>query len=456
MEHNLTTGSVPKTILLFSLPYFLSYFLQTLYGTADLFIIGQFNGVSATTAVSIGSQVMHMLTVMIVGLAMGTTVMIGRAVGASDREQVNRSIGNTVTLFMVLSICLTVLLLCFVKPIVAIMSTPQEAVKDTIIYLTICFIGIPFITAYNMISSIFRGMGDSKSPMYFIAIACAFNIALDYLFIGALHMGPAGAALGTTLSQTISVLVSLTMVFRKKMIPGFQPVNLRPVRAVMGNLLKIGFPIAMQDGFIQIAFIVITIIANRRGLNDAAAVGIVEKMISLFFLVPSSMLSTVSALCAQNIGAGKHDRASQTLACATTIAVSYGIVISILMQFTGHHIVSLFSGNADVIRLGSQYLHSYIWDCVFAGIHFCFSGYFCAYGLSGISFMHNLAAIICARIPIAYLASRQYPDTLFPMGFAAPAGSFLSVIICTGAFVWMKHGKHAEKLFATSWQTNHD
>lgn len=262
MEHNLTTGSVPKTILLFSLPYFLSYFLQTLYGTADLFIIGQFNGVSATTAVSIGSQVMHMLTVMIVGLAMGTTVMIGRAVGANDREQVNQSIGNTVTLFMLLSICLTVVLLYFVKPIVAIMSTPQEAVKNTITYLTICFIGIPFITAYNIISSIFRGMGDSKSPMYFIAIACAFNIALDYLFIGALHMGPAGAALGTTLSQTISVLLSLTMVFRKKMIPGFHAADLKPVRAVMGNLLKIGFPIAMQDGFIQIAFIVITIIAK--------------------------------------------------------------------------------------------------------------------------------------------------------------------------------------------------
>jgi len=207
---------------------------------------------------------------------------------------------------------------------------------------------------------------------------------------------------------------------------------------MMGGLLKIGFPIAMQDGFIQIAFIVITIIANRRGLNDAAAVGIVEKMISLFFLVPSSMLSTVSALCAQNIGAGKHDRASQTLACATTIAVSYGIVISILMQFTGHHIVSLFSSNADVIRLGSQYLHSYIWDCVFAGIHFCFSGYFCAYGVSGISFLHNILSVVCARIPLAYLASKYYPDNLFPMGCAAPAGSLLSVLICAIAFVWMK------------------
>ncbi len=439
MERNLTTGSIQKTIFSFSLPYFLSYFLQTLYGTADLFIIGQFNSVDSTTAVSIGSQVMHMLTVMIVGLAMGTTVMTGRAVGAQDRRQVNLAVGNTASLFMLLSVALTAILLCFVKPIVAVMSTPKEAVSSTISYLAICFLGIPFITAYNIISSIFRGIGDSKSPMFFIAIACAFNIALDYLFIGVLKLGPAGAALGTTLSQTISVLISLTMIFRKNMIPGFRFSDLKPVRSMMSSLLGIGFPIAMQDGFIQIAFIVITIIANRRGLNDAAAVGIVEKMISLFFLVPSSMLSTVSALCAQNIGAGKHDRANQTLACATTIAVSYGIVISILMQFAGHNIVSLFSGNADVIRLGSQYLHSYIWDCVFAGIHFCFSGYFCAYGVSGISFLHNILSVVCARIPLAYLASKYDPDNLFPMGCAAPAGSLLSVLICAIAFVWMKN-----------------
>lgn len=441
MERNLTTGSVPKTIFYFSLPYFLSYFLQTLYGTADLFIIGQFNGVDSTTAVSIGSQVMHMLTVMIVGLAMGTTVMTGRAVGAQDRKQVNLAVGNTASLFMLLSIILTVALLCFVKPIVAVMSTPEEAVNGTITYLTICFIGIPFITAYNIISSIFRGMGDSKSPMYFIAIACAFNIALDYLFIGVLKLGPAGAALGTTLSQTISVLISLTMVFRKKMIPGFRFSDLKPVRAMMSGLLSIGFPIAMQDGFIQIAFIVITIIANRRGLNDAAAVGIVEKMISLFFLVPSSMLSTVSALSAQNIGAGKHERASQTLAYAMLITVSYGAVIAVLMQFAAGSAVSLFSDDADVIRLGSQYLRSYIWDSIFAGIHFCFSGYFCAYGLSGISFFHNIISVLCARIPLAYLASKYFPDNLFPMGCAAPAGSVLSVLICVIAFFWMRREK---------------
>ena len=183
MEKNLTTGSVAKTVLSFSLPFLLSYFLQTLYGMADLFIIGQFNGVGSTTAVSIGSQVMHMLTVMIVGLAMGSTVMIGQATGAGKRDQASRATGNTVTLFMALAVALTAGLLLAVRPIVSVMSTPAEAVAGTVSYLTICFMGIPFITAYNIISSIFRGMGDSKSPMYFIAVACGANIALDYLFI---------------------------------------------------------------------------------------------------------------------------------------------------------------------------------------------------------------------------------------------------------------------------------
>ena len=280
MEKNLTTGSVFKNVIFFSLPYLLSYFLQTLYGMADLFIIGQFEGVASTTAVSIGSQVMHMLTVMIVGLAMGTTVSIAQAVGAENRKQAAQDIGNTVLLFMAVSVTLTVLLLLLVRPIAAVMSTPEEAVGGTAAYLTICFLGIPFITAYNIISSIFRGLGDSKSPMYFIAVACAANIALDYLFIGALRMGPAGAALGTTLSQTISVVVALTAALRRK-----------------------------------------------TGLNLQKA------------------------------------------------------------------IVGIFENDTAVIRLGSQYLRAYVWDCIFAGVHFCFSGYFCACERSGISFLHNSLSI---------------------------------------------------------------
>ena len=421
MEKNLTTGSVSKTIIYFALPYLLSYFLQTLYGMADLFITGQFCGVDSITAVSNGSQVMHMLTVIIVGLAMGTTVVIGRAIGADNKENAGVAIGNTITLFMVLSIVLTVVLLALVKPIVSLIAIPEEAVSGTVAYLIICFIGIPFITAYNIISSIFRGMGDSKSPMYFIAVACAANIVLDYLFIGACSLGPIGAALGTTLAQTLSVIVSLIAIKVKKTGIHVSANALKPQREVMGEILKVG-----------------TMIANHRGLDTSAAVGIVEKIISAIFIIPSSMLATVSALSAQNIGAGKHDRAALTLKYATFITCTYGIVVAIVMQFIASGLLGLFTSDSNVVLLGTQYMRSYIIDTMFAGVHFCFSGYFAAYGKSYIGFLHNIISITFVRVPGSYLASKLFPATLFPMGLAAPAGSVLSVMICVAAFVYLK------------------
>lgn len=438
MEKNLTTGSVLKNIFYFSLPYLLSYFLQTLYGMADLFIIGQFEGVASTTAVSIGSQVMHMITVMLVGLAMGTTVSIGRAIGAKNNREAAKVIGNTVTLFMLGSVVLAAVLFGLVNPIVKIISTPEEAIAGTRMYLMICFIGIPCITAYNVIASIFRGMGDSKSPMYFIAVACVANIALDYFFMGALHLGPAGAALGTTLSQGISVIISLVVILRRKTGIRLSKKDFKPERNVLGQILSIGLPVAFQDGFIQVAFIIITIIANQRGLTDAAAVGIVEKIISFLFLVPSSMLSTVSALGAQNIGAGKHSRAAQTLRYAICIAVGFGVTVSILVQFVAQPLVGLFTTDVAVAVAGAAYLRGYVLDCIFAGIHFSFSGYFCAYGKSGVSFLHNIIAILLVRVPGVYLTSKLFPESLLPMGLATATGSLLSVSICVIAFVYLR------------------
>lgn len=338
------------------------------------------------------------------------------------------------TLFMAVSVALTVILLALVHPIVSVMSTPEEAADGTAAYLTICFIGIPFITAYNIISSIFRGMGDSKSPMYFIAVACAANIGLDYLFIGVFCLGSAGAALGTTVSQAVSVVVSLAVILKRKSIV-LERADFKPYWPVMRKILRIGIPITLQDGFIQISFIIITVIANRRGLADAAAVGIVEKIMSFLFLIPSSMLSAVSALGAQNIGAGKPERAVKTLRCAVLLAASVSFVIAAGMQFVAGPVVALFidpsrADSAQVIRLGGHYLRGYVWDSFFAGLQFSFSGYFCAIGCSGFSFMHNALSIVCVRIPGAYFASKLFPDTLFPMGLASAMGSLFSDLIC--------------------------
>lgn len=438
MERNLTSGSVAKSMLVFALPYLLSYFLQTLYGMADLFITGQFYGVDHITAVSNGSQIMHMITVIIVGLAMGTTVIVGRCVGGNRMEDAEDTIGNTVTMFLVLSILTTGVLLLLRQPIVYLLGTPQEAIAGSIEYLTITFLGIPFITAYNIISSIYRGLGDSKTPMYFIGIACAFNIVLDYVFIGYLHLGASGAALGTTISQTFSVVLAILCIRKKKSGISLRKSHFVPKRRVLGRILKIGVPVAVQDGCIQIAFIIITIIANHRGLHDAAAVGIVEKIITAIFIVPSSMLATISTLSAQNIGANKHDRVAKILRLGTMITAGYGVLATVIVLCWGNQIIGLFTADASVILLGTQYISSYIFDSILAGIHFCFTGYFCAYGKSYIGFIHNILAIALVRLPVSYLFSAWYPDTLFPMGLAAPAGSLLSVMICVIVYFGMK------------------
>ncbi len=433
---DLTEGSIKRNLIGFSIPYLLSYFLQILYGMVDLYIIGQYCGVESITAVSIGSQIMHMLTVIIIGLAMGTTVVVGQAIGAHNGSRVAAVVGNTITLFLAFSLFLTIVLLAGTTGIVSLIETPAEAVPGTVDYLRICFTGIPFIVAYNIIASIFRGLGDSRSPMYFIAVACVANIILDIVFIGMMDMGAAGAALGTVLSQTLSVVVSLVMV-RKRHTVSVSKTDLKPRREEMKSVLKIGIPIALQDGFIQVSFIVITVIANMRGLTDAAAVGVVEKIIGALFLVPSAMLSAVSAIGAQNIGAHKMWRAKRTLWDSIVMAVGYGVVVSVVIQFVASDVVGIFTDDVDVIKSGSEYLRSYIWDTGLAGIHFCFSGFFCACGVSIISFVHNIIAIITMRIPFSYLLSVNYPDSLFPMGIATPMGSLISVIVCIGFYIWM-------------------
>lgn len=436
-QNDLTQGSILGNIGKFSLPYMLSYFLQILYGLADLFVIGQYCGVESTTAVSNGAQVMHMFTVIIIGLAMGSTVRLAKAIGAGDKANAAKTIGNTFTLFAIVALISTVLLLLTNGGIVKLLDVPAEAVAGTVGYLRICFLGIPFIIAYNIIASIFRGLGDSKSPMYFVIVACVANIALDYLLIGYFRLGPEGAALGTTLSQAISVIVAAIAIRRKSLL-SIGKGDLRPERRTMSGILATGVPLALQDGFIQIAFIAITVIANNRGLNDAAAVGIVEKFIGLLFIVPSAMLATVSAVAAQNIGANKPERARKTMEYAMAIAVAFGVAFSVTLQFIPEYAVRIFTGDSNVIRLGGEYLKGYVWDCIFAGVHFCFSGFFTACGYSVISFCHNVASIIIARIPLSYLASVKFPDTLFPMGLASPAGSVLSVVICITVYAAMR------------------
>ena len=437
----MTEGSVAARLVAFSIPFLMANFLQTLYGMADLFIAGQFNGADVITAVSVGSQIMHMITVIIAGLAMGTTVLTARAVGASKERDAGLCAGNSLLAFLIFSLFATAILFVFCPQIVALMHTPKEAVVETLSYLGICFLGIPFISLYNSVSAVFRGAGDSKRPLYFVAASCLVNIMLDMVFMGPLALGARGAAIATVLSQAFSAFLASFVLFARgrgmacvRILRG----DFRIDAKVLKGLLQIGLPVSAQDGFIQVSFLVITIIANSRGLSVAAAVGIVEKIICFLFLVPSSMLSAISALAAQNMGASLHARARHTLYTGMILAASFGALFALAFQFAALPFVSLFTRDAAVVQLGGQYLRSYVFDCFFAAFHFAFSGFFCAYGYSLLSFVHNTLSILLVRIPGAYLAAKYFPATLYPMGWAPALGSLLSSLICLGFYLLLK------------------
>lgn len=440
-NRDLTRGNALRNIISFALPYMLAMFLQILYGMADMLIIGQYCGVDTITAVSNGAQVMNMIAVVLLGLTVGTTVLIARAVGSQKLNSAGEIIGNTISLFLVLSVVLAAILLFLRTDLVCWLDVPSEAVGETITYLTLCFIGIPFILGYDVISSIYRGLGDSKRPLYFIAIACVTNIILDIVFIGYMHLGAAGAALGTMASQLASVVAAWWSIRKHQIVARLRLIDLRFKRSVLGSLLKVGLPISLQEGFIQLSFIAIMIIANHRGMTDSAAVGIVEKFIGLLFIIPSAMLASVSTIVAQNLGAERPLRARITLWYSIFISTSVSLVVALTLQFFPQHIVALFTSDVAVISSGSEYLRGFVWDCVFAGVHFCFSGFFTAMGLSILSFGHNFLSIVLIRVPISYIASIWYPTTLYPMGFAPTLGSVFSVLVCIIAFTCLKRSK---------------
>jgi putative MATE family efflux protein len=436
MQRNLTEGSVFKNILIFAIPYFISTFLQSFYGLVDLLVAGHFNGAAVISAVSSGSQVMHMITVTIVGFAMGGTVLIGRMVGEKDKKGTSVAIGNTILIFLVIAVLLTIGLLFSLQKILGLLSVPQEAWGQTADYLRVCFMGIPFIVGYNVTSCIFRGLGDTKTPMYFVAVSGILNVILDFILIGPFQMGAKGAAIATVSSQIVSVILAAIALFKPQRGLHFSGNDFLLKKEVVGAILRVGLPLAAQEFLVQLSFLVITAIANDRGVIASASVGIVEKIIGFLFLFQSSMLAAVSTLTAQNIGANKHEQGEKALKYGILLGMAYSLCVILICEIFAEGIIGLFTtGEPEVIVMGSQYLRSYVIDAFFVSIHFCFSGYFTAYGKSVLSFMQNLLAIIFFRIPGAYLASALFPATLFPMGLAAPAGSCFSSLICIIAYL---------------------
>lgn len=438
-ELDLTKGSVPKVLMQFAMPYLLANVLQALYGGADLFVVGRFDDAASVAGVAIGSQVMQTVTGIILGLTAGITVLIGIATGARDEKKAAATIGSAVWLFAIIGAVLTLLMTVWHDTIATAMHTPPEAMTDTRHYLLICSLGIPFIIGYNVVFGIMRGLGDSRSPLYFVALACVINIVLDFVLVGGCHMRAAGAATATIASQGISFAAALCYLHRK----GFRfPFTRRDIRLngiLSKRIIKLGTPIALQDALINISFLIITVIVNRMGVTASAALGVVEKLIVFAMLPPVAISSAVAAMTAQNYGAGLTDRMNRCLKSGIGMALVFGTAFCIYSQFLPETLMGIFTNDAPVIELGVEYLHGYSIDCIIVSFVFCINSYFSGQGNSLFPMVHSLIATFLFRIPLSWIFSHIAPTSLFPMGFAPPLATMVSLAICLWYLkIWQK------------------
>lgn len=437
-EHNqFTEGKIFAPLIKFALPVLLALCLQAMYGAVDLLVVGQFGTAADVSAVATGSQMMQMITAIITGLAMGTTILLGQAIGKKKFEEAGDIIGSGICFFIVLAIVITVVMMFATRPFAVFMQAPEEAFGKTVSYVKICSLGAVFIVAYNVLGSVFRGMGDSKTPLLTVFAACVFNIAGDLFFVAVLGMEAAGAATATVLAQAFSVLLCLLVVKKKGLPFPFSRKNIRFDRNLIGKTVKLGFPIALQDGLVSVSFLAIIAIVNGLGVVASAGVGVAEKLCAFIMLVPSAFSQSLSAFVAQNIGAGKPDRARRSMACGMAASLVVGVVMFYCAFFHGDFMAGIFSKEPEVIAAAHEYLKSYAIDAMFVSFLFCFIGYFNGCGKTTFVMIQGITGAFLIRIPVSFLMSKITPVSLFRVGLATPCSTLVQITLCVLYFLWM-------------------
>ena len=427
----LLEGKVGSALLRFALPFLVASLLQQLYGTVDLLAVGQLsaNSAASLSAVSTGSQLTFSITSVLIGLSTGATVLIGQYVGADRKEDISRTIGTMFPLFGLFALGISILMAALTGPLVALLQVPAEAVEEAEQYLFICALGMIFVTGYNMVSGILRGLGDSKTPMLLVVIACILNIIGDIILVGPLQMGAAGAAIATVAAQAISFLVSLAVLRRRKDFPfdfKWSSFQLRRNHSLL--LLKLGVPVAFQDFSIGVSFLFITAFINRIGLAESAGVGVVGRVSCIAMIVSTSFMSAIAAMSAQNIGADQPKRAMAALRWG--IALSFGIsaLLFVLIQLFPSPILSLFTDETAVITQGILYMRSYITDAVLVSFVFCINGFLSGCGHTTFCMIISTTSTYGVRVLGTLLVSLIPDATMFHIGMAAPAASLVQII----------------------------
>lgn len=443
-KNNLTEGSIGKTLFLFAIPFLIANILQSLYGAVDLFVIGKFCGARSVAAVSTGTQVTQIITSLITGLTLGSTIIIGEYMGKRKPDKVKETIGTTLTLFAVVAVILTVLMLLFERPLLTILQTPKESFELTVTYVAICSLGNIFICGYNAISAILRGYGDSTRPMIFVGIACGMNIILDVVFVAGLHLGVSGTALATIISQGFSMVVAIVYLKKKDFIFDFKLSSFRLVTSIAKKLAMVGIPISFQELMIRISFLYLMAVMNHCGVYAASVVGIGSKYDVFAMLSATSMANALAAITAQNMGAGKMKRARTSLWYGLSFALCVSFVFWLWAQVNPASMIGVFSKDASIVAAGIPFFKSCSYDYIMVAVVFCLNGYLNGRQKTIWTMVSSCFGALVLRIPMVYYFGTHFADNLGMLGKIAPIVS--GIMACYTLLYVLYEGKNRRPL----------
>ena len=439
-----TQGSILKKLCRFMLPVLGALILQAAYGAVDLLVVGRFGSTSGLSAVSTGSQVLNLVTFVVTQLAMGVTVLIARYIGEKREKEIGAVLGGAAVVFTILAGCLFVLLVLFARPISVLMQAPQEALALTASYVRICGCGILFIVAYNVLSAVFRGLGDSRSPLLFVLVACLVNVAGDLVLVAGLHLDAAGAALATVLAQAVSVGCALAILRRKKLPFTFRKSDVR-INEQCRRFLAIGLPLALQEFLTQLSFLALCAFVNRLGLAASSGYGVASKIVSFVMLVPSALMQSMASFVAQNIGAGNVKRAKKSMFTGIAVGVAFGIVMFALVLRKGDVLAGLFSTDAEVVRRGFEYLRGFAPETIVTAVLFSMVGYFNGSNRTLWVMIQGLIQTLLVRLPLAYYMSIQPNASLTKIGMSAPVATVVGIVLNIGCFLYLNRRDAANR-----------
>ncbi len=424
-----TKGPILGQLLRFSLPILLALFLQALYGAVDLLIVGKFAATQDVSGVAVGSQIMMTITGVVSSFAMGTTIFLGQRIGAGEKDACAKIVGSTIVMFLGIGLFLSVVTPLLAGPLAQLMNAPAEAFAQTKRYLSICGAGYVVIVAYNVLGSVMRGLGDSRTPLMTVAIASCCNIAGDLLLVAGAHLGATGAAIATVASQTVSVLISLLVLLRRGLPFPLARRDVALDRPTARSIVRFGAPVAAQEFLVSLSFLVILSFVNKLGLNASAGLGVAEKVCFMIMLIPIAFMQSMSAYVAQNYGAGQLERAVRGLRIAILVSTAFGAVMAWLAFFHGDALCAVFSDDGAVIAAGFDYLRAYGIDCLLTCFLFCFIGYFNGLGRTGFVMLQGVFAAFAVRIPIAWWMS-VHTARMFYIGLSVPCSTLAEIIAC--------------------------